>query len=121
VTVNFQAGSRALVLNFSSAGDEGFGFYVDNGTLKTWINAGGTLYNHTIKSLNDGDTVILEAIYYSGEKIEFYVDDVLEYTETTHLPDTNAKGNQMYLDAYNGTEAADRVLQLEYWSAFQDW
>jgi len=103
---------------------EGFGFKIEDGTLyavhlkntdeyKTDISAGITVTDwHRYK-----------AIYTSGEKIEFYVDDVLKATHTTNLPeDGTDAADELNFFTFRifTTETANKRLVLKYCVLQQD-
>lgn len=78
------------------------GFEISGGKL--WgINANAGAQTKTeIKTFVGafiGEDILLEAIFYPGVKVEFYVNGVLEQTSTTNLP--------------TGTGSADSLLQLK--------
>lgn len=75
----------------------GFGFYVEDGTLYAVHYKDGTPYTTDISSgitLNAWHRY--KAVYTSGSKIEFYVDDVLKATHESNLPE-------------DGSDAADEI------------
>ena len=99
---------------------QSFGFRVE----------GNTLYGHSrdasgssqigLKTITAGETLTLEAVYYSGSRIEFYVNGELLGTKTDYLPDISEKASQIFL--WLSTSAAEnKTLDVYYWSVHQDW
>jgi len=86
---------------------------IDAYTYKTDISAGITVTDwHRYK-----------AIYTSGEKIEFYVDDVLKATHTTNLPeDGTDAADELNFFTFRifTTETANKRLVLKYCVLQQD-
>ncbi len=70
-------------------GSNYMGFSVENGTLVS-ENRNATLGTyHLLKTFTGafiGEDIRLEAILFPGEKIEFWVNGVLEWTETSRIP-----------------------------------
>ena len=91
------------------------GFDVSEGKLWTLCrNSGGDAWGD-IKTFSDsyiGEDLLLEAIFFPAEKVEFWLNGVLEHTETNRLPsgttdaeyifyiklDNNSTGNNVQLD-----------------------
>ena len=64
----------------------GFGFVVDNATLKAVSQNGTSQTSITLQTINNTSTYSLEAIFYPSTKIVFFVDGVEMGTITTNLP-----------------------------------
>jgi len=73
-----------------------------------------------LKTIVAGEELTLEAVYYSGSRIEFYVDGELLGTITTNLPETTEKASQIYLWLSNAA-AENKTLDVYYWMVEQDW
>ena len=66
--------------------DDCFGFKIIDGDLYSIHVKAGTSYTNAITGITLTNYNIYKAIYTSGSKIEFYVNDVLKITVTTNLP-----------------------------------
>ena len=92
VVAKLTAVTDQTVYYFAGAYDlQGFGFKIVDGTLYALHTKDSTEYTTDISS---GITLTgfhrFKAIYTSGEKIEFYVDDVLKATHEANLPEDSA-------------------------------
>jgi len=66
--------------------EQGYGFKVVNGNLYACVNLAGAEYTHSISGIDITTVNVYRCEYrYSGNAIDFYVNGVLRYTETTHL------------------------------------
>lgn len=85
-TAQYMWGMGGILLETSRPS---FGFYYDNLTRVVGYNTNGTNYVYTDLWTPEGAgwrREVLKAIFYPGEKIEFYRDGVLKGTSTTYLP-----------------------------------
>lgn len=97
---------------------DGFGFYIEDGTLYAIHCKDGTEYKTDISSgIDPTDSHRYKAIYTSGEKIEFYVDDVLKATHSSNLPEDGADAaDELNFFSYRikNTAAANKRVVLKY-------
>jgi len=103
---------------------DGFGFYIEDGTLYAIHMKDGSEYKTDISS---GITVTnwhrYKAVYTSGSKIEFYVDDVLKATHESNLPEDGAdSADELYYCGYRlkNTAAANKRVVLKEFIIQQD-
>ena len=99
---------------------EHFGFRIEGNTLY-----GNSRYQNnesqiSLKTITAGEELTLEAIYYSGSRIEFYVNGELLGTKTDNLPDTSGKASQIWLEITTST-SVNKTLDVYYWTVEQDW
>lgn len=92
----------------------GFGFKIVNGTLyaivlKT-VNGEPVEYLHEITGVDILNPHVYKAIMTFGSKIEFFVDDVLKYTETTYFPDESETGQFFCFQIQNSVANGKEVL-----------
>jgi len=85
-------GSTTSQDSFMGMGDttNGFGFYVEDGTLSAIVWTAGSEYKTTITGITLTNFNTYEAIYNYGTDIKFYVNGVLKHTQTTNLPTTES-------------------------------
>jgi len=103
---------------------QGFGFKIIDDTLYTLSIKDGA---ETTTDISAGITLTdwhrLKAIYTSGSKIEFYVDDILKATHSTNLPE-NSSGATDELTYFRyrikNTAAENKEIHLRYLSFVQD-
>ena len=94
-----------------------FGFKVVNGTLYALHLKDSVEYTTDISSgINLTQYHRYKAIYYPGEKIEFYVDDILKATHTENLPETSVEINDIgwFMYRITNTAAADKSMSIRY-------
>ena len=100
---------------------EHFGFRIEGNTL--YGNSRTSNNNESqisLKTITAGEELTLEAVYYSGNRIEFYVNGELLGTKTDCLPEITEKASQIYL--WLSTSAAEnKTLDVYYWVVEQDW
>jgi len=103
---------------------DGFGFYIEDGTLYAIHIKDGTEYKTDISSgITVTDWHRYKAIYTSGSKIEFYVDDVLKTTHSTNLPEDGAdSADELNFFSYRiqNTATSNKRLILKYCVLQQD-
>jgi len=112
--------NQLIYLYISRAGGSHFGFWIQDNTLygRSKNSLGASDIN--LKTITAGEELTLEAAYYSGNRIEFYVNGELLGTKTDYLPDITEKASQIYLYIYT-TAAENKTLDIYYWSVRQDW
>ena len=95
---------------------QGYGFKIVNGTLYALhIKSDGsspTEYTTEITGVSFASSHIYRCAYYPTEKIEFYVDGVLEATHTTNLPDSAYPGGTPCYISVKNTSAANKVVTI---------
>jgi len=98
-----------------------FGFRIEGNTLYGKSRTSNNNQSQiTLKTITAGEELTLEAVYYSGSRIEFYVNGELLGTITNNLPETTEKASQIYL--WLSTAAAEnKTLDIYYWMVEQDW
>jgi len=75
-------------------------------------------------TINAGDELDLEAIYYHNQRIEFYVNGELKGIKTDHLPQggVGSYPKAMLIEVYLlNTTAENKTLDVYYWMVEQDW
>jgi len=97
----------------------GFGILIDNLALIGESYGSGGLGTVDLETnlWNGGEAVKVEIIHYPGQKIEYWIDDVLKgtQTDTTKIPSgvsssaTNA-GGELYVTIKNGSSAGDPLF-----------
>jgi len=102
----------------------GFGFSFGLTTLDgVTYNGSGNMTSRTLETLPSAPydvTRTLEAIFYPGVKIDFYVDGVLKNTATTNLPTGTTRADEL-LWARVLNESAQRLqLYLSEWACMQE-
>lgn len=121
--VTSQTGNILVGIN----GDNHYGFTITDGTLKGASGNTTTSTTVSLQSISANVTYDLEARYYPGRKVDFFVDGVrrASITDTTKLPETLAVGGgpitnffPMIFSLDNGTAVA-RTLSFSNWDYFQ--
>jgi len=107
---------------------EAFGFRIYDNQLHGYscgnINGGSSSSTINLNTtLNAGDTLILEAVYYYQQRIEFYVNGELKGVKTDLLPKgVGSYPEAMLIDVYLRNNAAEnKTLDVYYWVVEQDW
>jgi len=92
--------------------DISFGFDVTGGLLYSLCrNASGDAW-HVCKTFGEayiGEDIVLEAISFPGEKVEFWVNGVLEHTETTRLPSGTTNAEYIFYIKVDNYETTNNV------------
>jgi hypothetical protein len=119
-----QITNQEVYLTAGAWPDCAFGFKIVNGTLYALHNKAGTEYTTDISSeLTLTNQLRYKAVYTSGSKIEFYIDDVLKATHTTNLPEDDPD-EDTYLDwiriRIKNTAAEQKKLHCRYAILTQD-
>ena len=126
--VNFRvdtiAGSDIVIGTGVLTAGNSFGFRVENGLLKAFSQAVGNIEVHTIEDWSGSgfnNTRQLRAHKTGANEIKFYVDDVLVYTATTHIPaGSDDIEKVMYMYVYN-TDAGGIVwMRLSDFTIWQE-
>lgn len=103
---------------------DGFGFKIVDGTLYALhLKDGGEHTTDISAGITVTDWHRFKAIYTSGSKIEFYVDDVLKATHSANLPEDGADAaDELAFFNYRikNTAAANKRLILKYCVLQQD-
>jgi len=123
VTID-QITDQEIYLVAGSYPDCAFGFKIVNGTLYAVHIKAGSEYTTDISSgITLTDQHRYKAIYTSGEKIEFYIDDVLKATHSSNLPEDDPD-EDTYLEwmriRIKNTAAAQKNLHCRYAVITQD-
>jgi len=110
---------------------EAFGFRIlDNqlyGFSRGYDPSTGTTNSSNLDlntTFNAGDTLILEAVYTYNQRIEFYVNGELKGVKTNDLPQggVGSYPRAQLIDVWIINNAAEnKVLDVYYWVAEQDW
>lgn len=107
---------------------ETFGFRILDNQIYGYScgNTNGSSTSSTINlntTVNAGDTLILEAVYYYQQRIEFYVNGELKGVKTDLLPKgVGSYPEAMLIDVYLLNKAAEnKTLDVYYWVVEQDW
>jgi len=98
-----------------------FGFRIEGNALYGFSRTSNNNESQiSLKTITAGEELTLEAVYYSGNRIEFYVNGELLGTKTDCLPEITEKASQIYL--WLSTSAAEnKTLDVYYWVVEQDW
>ncbi len=116
--------SQEIFLNCGSWDLDGFGFKIVNGTLYALHLKDTDEYTTDISvGVNILEWHRYKAIYTSGEKIEFYVDDILRATHDSNLPEDGADAaDEINYFSYRikNTAAANKRLVIKYCVLQQD-
>jgi len=99
---------------------EHFGFRIEGNTLYGNSRYQNSESQISLKTITAGETLNLEAVYYSGSRIEFYVNGELLGTKTDNLPDTTGSASQIWLEITTSA-AENKTLDVYYWVVEQDW
>jgi len=99
---------------------QSFGFRVEGNTLYGRSRNASGASQISLKTIAAGEELTLEAVYYSGSRIEFYVNGELMGTKNDYLPDISEKASQIYL-WLSTSVAENKTLDVYYWSVHQDW
>lgn len=102
---------------------DGFGFKIVDGLLYALHLKDGSEYTTQITGITLTNFNRYKAIYTSGSKIEFYVDDVLKATHTTNLPEDGvdaADELNFFSFRLKNTAGANKRLVLKYAVIQQD-
>lgn len=99
------------------------GFAIWNGYIQSTVHNGSSRRQVHLKSVSTGGAfhdLLLELIFTPGEKCEFYIDGVLEGTETTGLP-SGAFYNTWFITigAQNVSTTNDLELQISQLEIYQ--
>ena len=107
---------------------EGFGFQIFDNQLVGFScgSTDGGSSSSTIDlntTVNAGDELTLEAVYYYNQRIEFYVNGELKGVKTDLLPQGQGSyPKAMLVDVYLINQAAEnKTLDVYYWVVEQDW
>jgi len=107
---------------------EGFGFLIDDNQLKGYscgsTNGGSTSSMIDLNTtVNAGDELNLEAVYYYNKRIEFYVNGELKGVKTDLLPQgVGSYPKAMLISVSITNQAAEnKTLDVYYWVVEQDW
>jgi len=106
---------------------EAFGFNILNNQLQGYscaaINGGSSSSTINLMTINAGDELNLEAVYYYNKRIEFYVNGELKGIKTDLLPQgAGPYPKAMLMDVYITNKAAEnKTLDVFYWVVEQDW
>lgn len=98
------------------AGEDGYGFWLEDGTLKGFAQtAPGTRTSVTLKTITTGVNYTLDARFYPGYKVEFFVDGAPLGTVSATLPTTT--GNtiwQIYVEEQEAVQKGVFIGSVEY-------
>jgi len=105
----------------SPPGTRLLGFYIFNNVISGWATNGS---NQTILDLNTaavaGVAYDLEMVWTPGEKVEFYINDILKGTITATLP-SGVTDAQFLVSFYvANAEAANKWIRFSYWDFWQE-
>lgn len=95
------------------------GFKVSNGSLYACWSDDSAEYTSLISDIDVTIFHTYRAVFTSGSKIEFYVDDVLSYTAITTLPDSS-EVLQLWSFYLKTTSANYRSMSIKACTFFQD-
>ena len=98
----------------------GFGFKIQDGLLKAYSKGAGGTYEETIEDLGASGYYIdrkLRVKLTAGEKVEFWVDDVLVKTDTTCYPTGTTQADTIFQATANNPVAGNSAEV--YFSEFQ--
>jgi len=105
---------------FMENGNKLFGFHIyQNNELYAITQDGVSSTQQLIKNISAGDTLVLEAVLHSGRECLFYVDGKLEKRISTTLPASDFCSS-LYIH-HNNRAAADKMVDVFYWTGFEDW
>jgi len=109
---------RISIFNIADPFDA-WGFIIDDAIIYAYEDVNLTRYQINVGSITAGTPVSLEALYdYDDQKIRFYVDGVLEHTETSHLPTAGDARVEILLGADIDLR---RTMKIFYFDLFQEW
>jgi len=109
---------RISIFNIADPFDA-WGFIIDDATIYAYEDVNYTRYQTEVGSITARSPVSLEAYYdYDNGEIKFYVNDVLEHTETSHLPTSGDARIEILLGADVDLR---RTMKLFYFDLFQEW
>lgn len=111
-----KATAEMSVQTGNPAHDNSIGFDVSGGKLWTLCrNPGGDAWEdiRTFPDAYIGEDIILEAIFFPGEKTEFWLNGALEHTETNRLPTGTTDADYIFvLKADNN--ASENNVQFDF-------
>lgn len=103
---------------------DGFGFYIEDGTVYALHLKDGSEYKTDISGgIDVTEWHRYKAVYTSGSKIEFYIDDVLKATHDSNLPEDGLdSADELNFMSYRikNTAGANKRLVLKYCVLQQD-
>lgn len=103
---------------------DGFGFYIEYDILYAITMKDGVEHATNISAgIDTTEWHRYKAIYTSGEKVEFYVDDVLKATQSVYLPEDGADAADeinFFSFRIENTEAVNKRVILKYCVLQQD-
>jgi hypothetical protein len=87
VKINQTTSQTIYIISGDPGIPAGYGFKIVNGTLyAVWIDDGGTEHTQTLGGITLTNWNTYEIDFTAGSKIDFYINDNLEYSATTNLP-----------------------------------
>lgn len=116
--------SRLRVCTGNRSSTRYFGFDIYNGDLRGVTCGGGGPTRMVIKTFSGGfigEDILLEAILFPGDKVEFWVNGVLEQTATTDLPTGTTNANYIfYLFVDNNGNAINVEMDFCHIQVYQE-
>jgi len=116
IDVDDRSNMYAWVIVGNASGDNYIGFQLWDSDLVTMNrNAGGTQQT-VVKSWTNtwiGEDIVLEAICFPGEKVEFWVNRVLVHTETDNVPAGTTDAEYMFY-VYVDNNNTENNVQLDF-------
>jgi len=116
--------NQQITLTAGGYGSDSFGFKIVNGTLYAFHEMDGDAFTTDISAgLTLTNWLRYKAIYTTGSKIEFYIDDVLKATHTTNLPEEGGSivdNLEWFRIGIHNTAAENKVLTSRYLLLQQD-
>lgn len=104
------------ILTGNSGGDNYIGFEAYGGELSA-INRNAAGTEHTLLKEFEGafigEDLVLEAIHFPAQKVEFWVNGVLQHTETSNVPAGTADANYIFYIYCGNCDSANNV-QLDF-------
>ena len=100
----------------NSGGDNYMGFQLWDSDLLTMNRDAGGSQQTVVKSWTNGfigEDIVLEAISFPGEKVEFWVNRALVHTETSNRPDGTTDAEYMFY-VYVGNNGTTNNVQIDF-------